>query len=312
MSTPLLLWQITAIELDETFFVSGTLLKSDKDSQGARSTVVGNFLDIFSSYFRHPASDKKLRFEASGFSETTITNEKGFFGLELPRFKPDELKISCGTEKLAISQDFPWYFKQGDRAVEVISDIDDTAMISHTASALKRVYTILFKNFRQRRAVEYSRSILQQAASEGYRITYLSKSESNLFNLITAIFRRQELPEGGLLLTPYLRLKQLPKPQKGKDYKLTHLKRLISSQQDKKFILLGDDTQRDMEIYAQVVELYEDRILKIFIRQTVVTRSERQEELWNKLQNTGVNCTYFSDADSVDEELAYLSKIPAS
>lgn len=308
----LFIWQITAIELDDTVIVSGTLLDNNKEPQGAKSTVLGNFFDVIGSYFQKQSGAREITFETDDFTIATITNKKGFFSIELPKFSPDEIIITSGKKRLVIPQSYPWYFKQPVQEIELISDIDDTVMVSHTAAALKRIYNILFKSYGQRTAVEFSKNILQKAADRGSRITYLSSNECNLFSLITAVFRCQQLPVGGLLLTPYLLLHQLIRPKKDKDYKMNHLKQLILGQREKKFILLGDDTQDDMEIYARAVELFKDQILKVFIRKTIITPSDKQKEICKKLQDTGVDFTYFKDADTVEKELNYKSSLPVS
>ncbi len=76
----------------------------------------------------------------------------------------------------------------------------------------------------------------------------------------------------------------------------------------KQFILLGDDTQKDMKAYASIAEDFGDRILKVYIRQTGLSRSESQELLWENLKNTGLNAVYFTDEDLPNQEIEYWDK----
>ena len=113
----------------------------------------------------------------------------------------------------------------------------------------------------------------------------------------------RELSQGPLLLTPFLNFRQLLNPKKGEDYKLNNLRLLINQMPEKKFILLGDDSQRDMDAYTQTIQEYPERIKKVYIRQTRLTRKAVQDEKWNKLLASGVDAVYFRDADEVGEEI---------
>jgi len=105
------------------------------------------------------------------------------------------------------------------------------------------------------------------------------------------------------MLTPFLNIRQLFHPKKGKDYKLNNLRLIIDHLPGKKFILLGDDTQRDMDVYSQINREYPDRIRKIYIRQTTLKPNIKQIEKWNTLQSTGADAIYFKDTDEIGEEV---------
>lgn len=309
LDTSINIWQLTALEFKNKVWIEGTVLQGKNSRKQSSATWAGHFIEVFSSYFKDPAAEVQLTLN-TGKEEIQIqSNEKGRFNCLVNRFDHTSLRIFHQGVPLPFPEGYPFYFDRKPANVEVISDLDDTVLHSHTASALKRMYSILFVIPQKRKPVTYTRELMDWFNRQQVRITYLSKSESNLFELIAAFLRSNDLPRGALLLSPFLRYHQLPKPNKGKDYKYDHLRTFLREQPDNKIILLGDDTQRDMEIYTSIIHEFPERILKVYIRQTRLTQNERQKELWNRLRETGVPAVYFTDGEEAKREIAHLSSI---
>jgi phosphatidate phosphatase APP1 len=297
------IWQLSAIELNQKTLITGTLLKGRRRLKSDTSTIFGNFLQIIRSYSTNVYGNSEITIHMGDFSETLNTTKNGFFSIMIDEPLNENISVTINDITLELPQNYPVLFRQNNSDTEVISDIDDTILLSHTASALKRITTILFYRPKRRKTIAYTHDLFKRFYNSGYRINYLSKSESNLFGLITSVLHFRELSEGPLLLTPFLSFRQLFNPKKGEDYKLNYLRLLMNQMPDKKFILLGDDSQRDMDVYTQAIEEYPERIRKVFIRQTRLTRKAIQDEKWNRLLESGIDAVYFQDSDEVGEEM---------
>ena len=302
------IWQLAALDLDGKILVSGTLLKGKKRSSGVASTIVGNFFQVMISYFLKPYSNGEVTIQSNQNRIELKTNEKGHISTLIDGSLDEDLKVVVNGKELEIPQNYPSQFGLKNSNIEVISDIDDTVIHSHTASFVKRIATILLLLPQKRRAVVYTFRLFEKFRKLNFRINYLSKSEGNLFGLITSIFKFHKLPLGSLFLTQYLDFKGLVKGTKAKNHKEKYLRLILGNMPSKKFILLGDDTQKDMEVYASVAKDFGDRILKVYIRQTGLTRNESQELLWKNLENTGLNAIYFTDDDLPNQEIEYWDK----
>lgn len=303
------LWHLTAIELKDKVLVTGTVLKNQTSIDKSPRFILTNAWNVLKSYFKSAYEHKTIHIKTNEKSFELKTNHEGYFFELLPIESLDDFKIYDEDEnQLDISQIHPHYFKIHSTSIEVISDIDDTVIHSHTASAIKRISTILFKRPKRRNKVLFSNALLDFFNEKNYRIAYLSKSESNLFGLITSIFRFNKIPSGPLFLTSYLKFKSLFSPQKGK-HKEDFLEQLFTNLPDKKFILIGDDTQRDMSIYTEIVNAYKSRIIKVYIRQTGFSMNENQEKQWYALQETGVDCKYFKDDDDIETEIKLVKQL---
>lgn len=302
------LWHLTAVELKHKVLVTGTVLKNQTSIDKTPRSIFINAWNVLSSYRKKAYKRKPIFIKTDKETFELETSKKGYFFEILPVSNLADFEIYDEEHnQLKIDQIHPFYFQIHSTPIEVISDIDDTVIHSHTASALKRISTILFKRPKRRNKILFSNALLDFFDENDFRISYLSKSESNLFGLITAIFRFNEIPIGPLFLTPYIRFKSLFKPKKGK-HKIDFLHHIFTNSPDKKFILIGDDTQKDMDIYTEIVNSYESQIIKVYIRQTTFTVNEIQKKKWEALKETGVECMYFQDDDDINKEIDQLKE----
>ena len=288
--------RLAMIELEHKTWISGNLLKGQSIPQNGKSKL-SHFLFVLRSYFRKPIKQQKLIAKFGKEEVELKTNEKGHFSqlVELPL--PTDIRFYYQNQQIPVTEEYPSLFPNPETSIEVISDLDDTVLLSHTASALKRIRNILFLAPQKKETILYTFHLMQAFKDLKWRVHYLSKSESNLYQVIADFIDYHELPKGVLLLSPHLQWNQLLKPNKGKDYKLKQLKELIRALPEKRFILLGDDTQKDMEIYTQVIKEFESKIAMVFIRQTKLKITEKQENMWNKLNATEVDAYYFDDEE---------------
>lgn len=194
-----------------------------------------------------------------------------------------------------------------------ISDIDDTFLISHSATILKRLQVLLTENAYSRDpfdgVVSHYQFLAKVCAVEGQEnpFFYVSSSEWNLYDYIRIFADKHELPEGVLLLSQLKRLSQLLKTGKGKHHtKMDRIIRILKACPEHEFVLLGDDTQADPVIYRDVVKHYRNQIRAVYLRQVHAPHREQTRALVAEIEAAGVPCCYFahsSDALAHSKEL---------
>lgn len=155
----------------------------------------------------------------------------------------------------------------------VISDIDDTVMKSYSATIFRRLYELIFRNPYRRKVFENTIEWYQELAeeenpgNESRAFFYVSSSEWNLYEYLNVVFRQNKLPEGIFLLNSIRTLKSFWKTGKtGHEGKLVRIGRLMNTFPEVKFLLIGDNTQKDPEIYEEIVTKYPDQIKAVLIR----------------------------------------------
>jgi len=67
----------------------------------------------------------------------------------------------------------------------------------------------------------------------------------------------------------------------------------MDNNEDKKYILIGDDSQKDIDVYLRIIAAFPNRILKVYIRQTRSKISHSQQQKWEQLESSTVASHYF-------------------
>jgi phosphatidate phosphatase APP1 len=153
----------------------------------------------------------------------------------------------------------------------VISDLDDTVIQSRVANFLQAVRTIMLGNARTRLpfagVAAFYRAL--ELGGDGQRsnpIFYVSSSPWNIHDVITEFLSLQKIPDGPVLLRDWdIELSALSSSRL-KQHKEPLIREILDTYPALPFILIGDTSQRDPEIYREIVRLYPDRILAIYIR----------------------------------------------
>ena len=152
--------------------------------------------------------------------------------------------------------------------VGVISDVDDTIMVTQAPRLMKAAYNLLLLNPRKKVPVASMNLLFNRIAdmSPDAPFFYLSTSPWNVESSIRHFITNHGFPEGPLLLRD---LDPRPKTfiPSGVQHKLEYAEQLMADFPDMKFILIGDDGQKDPTTYATIARRYPGRVLAIGIRQ---------------------------------------------
>jgi len=309
-----LVWQLSVLELDGKTLVTGVIVRSLPFAFDKQASYFKNFIRSLSSYFLKLYTFKEILVELNTNKKKVKTDAKGGFRIIFEQaLKSDKISIRTSQDKpIDIVQSYPVFFKETAGDIDIISDVDDTIIASYTKSILKRIGSILFTPPEKRKPIGYTQQLFDVFAQKNSRVQYISKSESNLFAMLSTIIQHHNLPKGNLILTPYLKFRQLFDSKKGRDYKLNQINFILENTGEKKYVLIGDDTQKDMEVYTKIVEEFPGRILKVYIRQTKFGVKPYQNLMLENLKATGIDYVYFDDNTALDAETEYerlLNKI---
>lgn len=210
-----------------------------------------------------------------------------------------QVMLLTGEEVRMIEGLYPRKVQQILTPLIVVSDIDDTLVHSFIYRKLKKFRTLMFTTMEKRKAVDNMQGLLRQFTAEGAASFYLSNSEQNLYPLIYRFLTHNEFPSGPLFLKKMRRLWDViwnVKFPLRNIHKQETIRTLLTLFPDKKFILMGDNTQQDLVIYLEAAEKFPDNIRHIIIRK-VVDRNEDHallERHVEKLKARNINL-YYSD-----------------
>ncbi len=288
-------WHLSAIEFLDKTIVSGVLLTHLPNSKNKINNWHRNASAVIGSYFHKACINTEIRISSNNHTIRSVTDENGGFTAVFNFKIENDILIHFPENETQIKtiQSYPIFFKDPTSHLNVITDIDETVMVSFTANFFKRIFTTLFKIPKKRGVISFTKELFNSLSDKNPRYFYVSKSENNLFKIISNFIQHNDLPVGPLILTPYLNTTQLIGSKKARGFKLKAIDTLISNSKNEQFILVGDDSQGDMEIYTAIAKKYKLNVSNIYIRQTKKTISTVQKQKWEALKNTGVNSYYF-------------------
>lgn len=273
-----------------------------------------NALAVVNRFRIRPLNNQPVTLHFKGIEVTTKTMDDGYFQFDIPFHHPlksgwHEYEITCDINKFGIIGKGE-LLKPYTSKYAIISDIDDTFLVSHSKNFFKKLYIMLFKNVYKRKVFEdvtlhyQALSKSGQIDKEGFNsFFYVSSSEWNLYDFIVEFTRIQSLPKAVFQLKDIKTgLGDFLFTGRGNhDHKFEKIKDLISFYPDLQYVLLGDDTQQDPSIYERICKMYEMNIEAVYIRQT---GSRKKTAVTTKLMNIedlDVPVCYFRNSDQAIE-----------
>lgn len=166
----------------------------------------------------------------------------------------------------------------------LVSDIDDTVLISHSTQLLRKLRLMLLKNAHTLLpfpgVAKFYRSLVKGADGQrSYPFFYVSSSEWNLYDLLADFFAINHMPAGVFILKKlHHNILKFWKTGGGNHlHKKEKIESLLNLYEGHEFILIGDSGQRDPFIYSEIVKQYPGRIKAIYIR--CVGRKNRRKQV---------------------------------
>ncbi|POR37506.1 Uncharacterized protein TPAR_02282 [Tolypocladium paradoxum] len=207
--------------------------------------------------------------ETQSQSRTVLTNDAGHFIVRAPLdFIPTSVRV-LANEKLSATQEIKITEPRG---VSLISDVDDTIKHSNISAGAREIFRNTFVRELGDLTVDGVKEWYNQMHDLGVSIHYCSNSPWQLFPVLASFFKQGGLPPGSLHLKQYSGMLQgIFEPVA--ERKKTTLNRLMRDFPKRRFILVGDSGEADLEVYTELALANPGRILAVFIRD--VTTPER-------------------------------------
>lgn len=275
-------------------FIKGRVLEEEKVKE---KNEEGSTLQHLKNTYKRYESDEiphiKVSGEFAGKKIETETDDEGFFEFEFQFDEPVDYEkhgkiakfrlLETKTEDDDREAEGKIFVPDKDCEFGIISDIDDTVLISKMTHFLAKLKLMLLNNSTERSPFPgigaFLRALRKGYDDKGYNpVFYVSGSEWNIFDLLVNFIQYHDIPEGPLFLK-----NKGTKEEEGKvimaekDYKREKIRHILETFPDMKFICIGDSGQEDPEIYQKVQEEFPEQIIGIYIRD--VTPDDRDREV---------------------------------
>ena len=168
----------------------------------------------------------------------------------------------------------------------VISDLDDTVIQSRVSNFLQAARTVMLGNARTRLpfpGVAAFYEALRNGASgdEKNPVFYVSSSPWNIYDVIAEFMDVQKIPKGPVILRDWDLALSALSSSRHSEHKVGIIRSIMQLYPGLEFILIGDSSQQDPEIYRQIVQEFPNRVRAIYIRD--VTRNPERSASVKKL-----------------------------
>lgn len=207
------------------------------------------------------------------------------------------------------------YIRPHKGNIGIISDVDDTFLISHGLNPLKKIYFLLFKNIYKRKVfkdvVQHYQALSyagRNNKTEPNAFFYVSSSEWNLYRFIVEFTDLHNFPKAVLLLKD-IKTSLFDFFEFGRydhNHKFEKIKHVLEFYPELKYILLGDDSQDDPYLYENICKIFPVSVLAVYIRQTGMSKKKKTIVVLNNLESIGIATCYFKESN---EAITHTKKI---
>lgn len=305
---------------DQELIVMGHVFKpSSREEYNFQKKNLKNASSIIKLFQIKTLANADVYLHYKGLNIHTKTLDDGYFKFCIPmdtemQYGWNEYKVSTPYNTKSIIEKGS-FIRPHKGNLGIISDIDDTFLVSHTISPLKKLYELLFKNINKRKVYEdvvthyQALSTAGRSEREEYNIFfYVSSSEWNLYRFITKFTELHQLPEAVLLLKDIkTSLWDFFSTGRGDhNHKFEKIKHILEFYPNLEYVLLGDDSQQDAFLYEAICKIFPVTVKAVYIRQTGLSPKKKIKTTLENITSLKVSVCYFKDSS---EAIAHSKSI---
>lgn len=260
----------------EKFTVLGRLYK--KKSIKPELTSDSKLKNIFRNikYFTPDGIEStEVNVIAGGLSRIVRTDNKGYFKAEFANttlplgVSPLSAKLITTKYKYDTPKEEVVIDKIDSTKIGIISDIDDTVKYTGVDNKIKMIKHILTGNYKTDKQIPGVSTLYKGILSETQSfnvgsVHYVTGSPTTLYGRIQSFLKLNNFPQGSLALkSPGSKV--APIPSDTYNYKLSKIRPIMNAFPNKKFIMFGDTTQKDADVYLKIKQEFPDNVIGIYI-----------------------------------------------
>ena len=290
-----------------------------------RTFFLYNTIALLRLFMVRPVKKALVILQWEGKIYKTETAADGFFKFEwehnqqlLPgQYEVEIMLIKRNSRNVVKASATGQVILPSSTAFAFISDIDDTFLISHSSNLRKRLFVLLTENAKSRKpfegAVAHYKLLhgIDDGDPSNNAFFYVSSSEWNLYDYIKDFLAEHQLPDGICLLNQVKTFSKLfSTGQNNHSGKFTRVVKILEAYPHQKFILLGDDSQKDIDIYASIVEHFPQNVYCVYIRRVGTPEKEHVLLKQTMIEKKGVLFYYFANSEAAIMHSREIGLIP--
>ena len=262
-----------------SFSTNGRMSISSTSSLTSLSEQDAVLRQKLAPFMARPAPNRKLTIELvpslstkmQPVLKTVLSLQNGRFALRISSPYPPMCVRVTASDELSLVEPILDIDEEG---VSVISDIDDTIKHTGIAGEKREVFRNVFIRNYDKISIEGVANWYNQLHGRGVKFHYVSNSPSQLYSCISEYLQTMGFPKGSIHLKQYSGiLNGLFEPSSEK--KKSILYSILKDFPKRKFIMVGDSGEMDLEAYCDLALAFPDQILAIYIRDVTLPADDK-------------------------------------
>ena len=309
--------------------VQGRVMRSQQIGRAGESdSTVRNLVNTYKRIRAHPIRRARIEATVGATRAELVADDEGFFRSWIDLASPIattaewpevSLRLLDPAGAADVTATARVRVATPGAAFGVISDLDDTVIQSRVSNFLLAVRTIMLGNARTRLPFPGVAALYQalEKGGDGTRrnpIYYVSSSPWNIHDLIGEFLELQGIPVGPICLRDWDVDVNALTSSRLKKHKEPLIREIMDATDPLKFILIGDTSQKDPEIYREIVKAYPGRSLAVYIRNVGAApeRSAAIQKLAEEILKEGSSLVLADDSYAAGKHAAENGWIMAS
>ncbi len=244
-------------------YINGRLVKEKSTTVDKNDSAVRNMINKSKLLFHSELKDREIFAILNNKTYKSKSDNEGYFNLII-NSNAKKVVLYTNKEKDAIElkvENFNY------PPVGVISDFDDTLIISNVPSKLKLISNTVTKNYKQRVLVKKTANKIKAILKKNPKAPFVivSGSPYQLYNPVKNFLAYHHFPK------PIILLKQIHGDNKESNdqfkYKVAKIEQLFKQFPTTKWYMFGDSGEKDAKVYKYLKAKYPNRVISIDIRE---------------------------------------------
>jgi phosphatidate phosphatase APP1 len=258
---------------DQSIMIEGRILEERLFSRVSRlDNIFKNIWRKIKQLHNNEIKNRDVHLHIGTDRYVSRSDDEGYFFFDIRLKKPLEqgyhdIPIEVENHSVKHLLRVPIMIEQG---VGIISDFDDTLIISDVPHKVKLAYNLLAKNYKQRKVVEGMKERFEAILSQNPKdfpspLFILTGSPKQLFDAINPFLEYHHFPSHQLIA------KQLHGDASDSlfdqlSYKTKEIERLFAFYPKMEWVLFGDSGEKDKEVYERISKKYPNQVRAYYIR----------------------------------------------
>ena len=263
---------------ERALYLSGRVIEGRRRVTRGDGTLskMRTMLDLYES---DEVPGVRLQATYDGHAREVVTDDEGYFTLDLTELgKPlperttwEEARVRViGVQTDEDAYVVPILAPGTSHDLAIVSDIDDTVIETGATNFLKNWRRVLAERPKDRLVVPGAPDLYRMlAVHEGAPVNpvfYVSSSPWNLYGFLARFMELNGIPRGPMFLKDYGLTENSLLGKGHIEHKIEAIERLLLFYPDYRFLLIGDDGQKDPAVFAKVVDDVPGRVAGVFVR----------------------------------------------